>query len=253
MNVRAVLFDMGGTLLHFYPPGGGWEDMEKSGARGLYALLTGLGYGVPPYDEALEQSWQVMRNAWISLGDKPDPQTLTLESRIRALLTEIWGLEPTEGLVQMAQHAYIAGAQVNVRPFANARAVLAALKTADLPIGLISNTVWPGHAHRYDLDYYGMLQFLDFTLFSSDELAWKPFATIFERAIERLGIVPADAVYIGDSLFFDVYGAQQAGLKTIWIEQPRRWWPPSLGIDDIIPNSIVKDIGEVTALLVPGG
>ncbi len=37
MPVRGVLFDMGGTLLHYSAPGANWEDTEKIGASGVYA------------------------------------------------------------------------------------------------------------------------------------------------------------------------------------------------------------------------
>ena len=66
---------------------------------------------------------------------------------------------------------------------------------------------------------------LIFTLFSADELAWKPYPEIFERAVNKLGLNADEVVYIGDNLFFDVHGGQQADLKTVWIEQPEKWWP----------------------------
>ena len=32
MGLRGVIFDMGGTLLHYSPPGQDWESMERLGA-----------------------------------------------------------------------------------------------------------------------------------------------------------------------------------------------------------------------------
>ena len=38
MKVKGVVFDMGGTLIRFYPPYGAWEDMEKAGGTGINSI-----------------------------------------------------------------------------------------------------------------------------------------------------------------------------------------------------------------------
>jgi putative hydrolase of the HAD superfamily len=43
----------------------------------------------------------------------------------------------------------------------------------------------------------------------------KPDPQIFERALERLAVAPEQALFVGDSLKQDVYGAQAAGLRAI--------------------------------------
>jgi FMN phosphatase YigB (HAD superfamily) len=55
MPVRGVLFDMGGTLLHYSAPGANWEDTEKTGAAGVYALLQEADYELPSREQALTQ------------------------------------------------------------------------------------------------------------------------------------------------------------------------------------------------------
>lgn len=246
MQVQGVLFDMGGTLLRYHPPGGDWEMMEKAGMRAMLDMFTQMGYVAP--DDAVEQGWNHIREAWISLGRGVDRAMLRLGYQLRAL-TKTWGWSLSVDEVSIAEHAFTSGSQIYVRPFEGALQTLQALKARGLPVGLISNTIWRGSTHQYDLTHFGMWPYLDFALFSSDELAWKPYETIFERAVERMGLAPKDVVYVGDSLFFDVYGSQQAGLKAIWIEQATKWWPPELGVDDIIPDAAVTAIDEVLALL----
>ena len=54
MALRGILFDMGGTLLHYNAPGTTWEETEKKGARGIYAQLRTAGYDLPPEDQAMQ-------------------------------------------------------------------------------------------------------------------------------------------------------------------------------------------------------
>lgn len=47
----------------------------------------------------------------------------------------------------------------------------------------------------------------------------KPDPQIFRLALAPLAARPAEAVMVGDSLFRDIHGAQQAGIKAIWINR----------------------------------
>lgn len=247
MLAKGIIFDLGGTLMRFYPPGGGWEDMEKAGGSALIEFLTRLGYTLP--EDALDQIWQFMREAWVSIGQQPAPETLTVQYQLHRLLVDHWRLEFSHEDLVVAEHAYISGSQVHVRPLTDTVPTLQALRAAGFPIGLISNTMWPGRAHEYDLAFFGLRAYFDFALFSSDERAWKPFPTIFERAVAQWGFQPHEVVYVGDSLYFDVYGGQQAKLQTVWIEQPQRWWPPTLDVDNIIPDWTITRVSDLIELL----
>ncbi len=245
LSVRGVIFDMGGTLLHYHPPGGEWEDMEKAGAQAMIRMLTQLGHdGLPPLPEAVQHCWEAMQVAWKGLRDNTDMATMTLGYQLRQV-TNGWGLMLSDEEILIAEHAYTAGSQVYVRPFPDALHTLQTLKERGYPVGLISNTVWPGTAHQYDLMHYGLWPYLDFALFSSDVRAWKPFPNIFIQAVQRMHLAPDEVVYVGDNLFFDVYGAQQAGLKAVWIEQSQRWWPPTLEVNDIIPEFTIQQLSDL--------
>jgi HAD superfamily hydrolase (TIGR01549 family) len=47
----------------------------------------------------------------------------------------------------------------------------------------------------------------------------KPDAAIFHAACQALGVAPADAVYVGDDILLDVQGAQNAGLRAVWMNR----------------------------------
>ena len=56
-----------------------------------------------------------------------------------------------------------------------------------------------------------VLAIVDSTVFGTE----KPHPSIFRHAAERLGVAPEHAVYVGDSVRYDVRGARAAGLQPI--------------------------------------
>src|SRR5262249_33956825 len=76
------------------------------------------------------------------------------------------------------------------------------------------------------LDFFGLRSAFQ-TVIVSAEVGWcKPHRIIFDRAFEKLGIGPAEALFIGDQLYVDVYGALNSGMHVAWIETERQDWLP---------------------------
>ena len=222
MTLRGVIFDMGGTLLNYHPadaaPQAGWQAMEDYGAEALYTYLDGQGYTLPDRATAVAENFAIMERHWRQLG----PQR-THNPRLSTMLHEVlttWGLPEADlrnGLMDKAMAAYVAPVQGYVTPLAGAQETLWALHDQGLRLGLFSNTVWPGDYHRADLAQHGLLEDLDCTFFSADVDVWKPEARAFQLPLEALDLAPEEAVYVGDHPYFDVYGAQQAGLRGVWM------------------------------------
>jgi HAD superfamily hydrolase (TIGR01549 family) len=60
--------------------------------------------------------------------------------------------------------------------------------------------------------------------FSVSVAAWqlgcaKPDPAIFRAACDALEVAPHEAVYVGDDVLLDVKGAQQAGLRAVWLNR----------------------------------
>jgi putative hydrolase of the HAD superfamily len=72
----------------------------------------------------------------------------------------------------------------------------------------------------------------------------KPDAAIFHAACDALGIAPANTVYVGDDLALDVRGAQQAGLRAVWMNRFERELEPGFA-----PDAICRDLHELHAWL----
>jgi len=76
----------------------------------------------------------------------------------------------------------------------------------------------------------GLMHVFQFQLGAREHGAAKPAASIFHAACEQLGCAPSQVLHVGDDVEMDVRGAQQAGLRSCWINRPgpdgaARAWP----------------------------
>ena len=101
-----------------------------------------------------------------------------------------------------------------VEPLPGAREVVTALGE-EYRLGLITNGA--PRMQRAKLETLGLEEQFDTAVFAGYDTAAKPAAEPFEVALDRLGIAPDRAVYVGNSLSSDVAGARAAGLESVWI------------------------------------
>ena len=76
---------------------------------------------------------------------------------------------------------------------------------------------------------------------SEDATYAKPHVELFEYALRRWGLSPAQVVHIGDSLQGDVRCPQALGIRTIWLNREDRPVPPDV--------TAAKDFYQVQAIL----
>lgn len=70
---------------------------------------------------------------------------------------------------------------------------------------------------RLKLELTGLSKYFDVVITRDDANAIKPEPKIFLRALEELNVAPEEALMVGDSLWQDVYGGKNVGMKTVWI------------------------------------
>lgn len=100
-------------------------------------------------------------------------------------------------------------------PFADAAATIARLRAAGLRLGVVSNA--DGRASAV-LEAAGLASGLDVIVDSHLEGVEKPDAEIFRRALARIGTRPERTVFVGDIVSIDIVGARGAGLRPILID-----------------------------------
>ena len=61
-------------------------------------------------------------------------------------------------------------------------------------------------------------RFFKFVLVSGDFGYRKPDRRLFDNALKRAGCLPEEVIYVGNDMYRYVYGAQKAGLKTVFFK-----------------------------------
>jgi HAD superfamily hydrolase (TIGR01509 family) len=107
-----------------------------------------------------------------------------------------------------------------LEPEAEAALVLA--RQAGLAAAVISNS---NGTITAILEALGLGRHLDFVIDSSRVGVEKPDPRIFQIALERARLQPAQAAYVGDLYSIDVLGARAAGLHAVLMD-PGHCWPP---------------------------
>jgi putative hydrolase of the HAD superfamily len=92
--------------------------------------------------------------------------------------------------------------------------VLAALRTAGLRIGLVSNSARDVRefARHHELD-------VDAGISSFHHGHSKPHASIFRAVLDLLGVEPGEAAMVGDQVADDIEGARAVGMRAILLDR----------------------------------
>lgn len=142
-------------------------------------------------------------------------------------------ITPALKLFQRARNA--------VTPYADVVPGLTSLALR-LKVGSISN----GAA---DLDEIGMAHHFHYSIAAHQSGCAKPDPAIFLRACEAMGVLPAEAVYVGDDPELDVEGAQKAGLLGVWMVRSGLKSGKTLP-DHIKPDAICSSLTELEQWLI---
>jgi len=88
-------------------------------------------------------------------------------------------------------------------------------RCAGLVLGIVSNTTIQPHIVDFYLAECGLDKMVDFRILSS-ELGWrKPHPAIYAAALARAGAEAANTVFVGDRSIEDVAGSKRLGMKAI--------------------------------------
>jgi putative hydrolase of the HAD superfamily len=93
------------------------------------------------------------------------------------------------------------------------------LTATDLVLGLISN--FEAWLERL-LESLEVQHYFDVTVISGVEGVEKPDPEIFRIALERAGVAAGESVYVGDHPFFDVQAAREAGMIPVLVDRRDR-------------------------------
>jgi len=70
-----------------------------------------------------------------------------------------------------------------------------------------------------ELKKFGIERYFTCLVFSSDVRACKPSPKVFTEVCRIMKVHPQHAIFVGDNLFDDIWGAKRIGMKTVWVNR----------------------------------
>jgi putative hydrolase of the HAD superfamily len=242
--LKAVLFDLGGTLVYYDSAHASLKELEKRSIVALYRHLAANGQMALTEDTFLTALKSRVEAEWqMALASQRGG---SVETPILAALADL-GLSFAEYEWQAARQVFYGPVHQAAEPRLGAAQTLRTLRERGIALGLLSNTFWAADVHDVDLARFGLLDFLPVRLYSCDIGLIKPHPEAFEMALTALGVEPNETVYVGDRLETDVEPARRLGLWGVLISVPFRHEHS----DKVMPDAVIAELPELIKLLEP--
>lgn len=228
-GIDAVIFDWGGTLTR-------WHDVD------FHAESLALAQAVVNADHDLEVSRVRLHEAGATIwGRSRDHQQ---SATVDDLFAEA-GLDHDPELLS----AYYEFWEPHTATDPEAGPLFEALRADGIKVGVLSNTIWPRAFHEGIFERDGVGHLIDGDVYTS-EIPWtKPSPLAFAAAMDAVGATdPARCVYVGDRLFDDIWGAQNAGMRAIHIPLSRIP-TEQVGHTEGIPDAEVHRLADIHAVV----
>jgi HAD superfamily hydrolase (TIGR01549 family) len=110
-------------------------------------------------------------------------------------------------------------------------------------LGLVTNG--PSWTQRPKIEQFRLVDYLDLLIVSEEVGVAKPDPAIFQIALGRLGLAAHETLFVGDSIEFDMRGAQAAQLPFVWMNPREEPLPPDLPA----PLAEIRRLNELLPLL----
>jgi putative hydrolase of the HAD superfamily len=207
--IKAVFFDLYQTLVRYDPPR---EEIEAE-------ALKNLGIDVSPErlarpmiaaDEFIYN--EIARRA---LKERSKEELTALYLKYQEILLREAGIECSQKVIYNLLAA-MQQAKMNLVLFDDVAPALDELKSRGLILGLISNVE---QDMTTTLTRLKLPDWLTVIVTSQDAGAGKPRPEIFRLALDRAGVKPSEAIYVGDQYQVDVTGSRGAGMKAVLIDR----------------------------------
>lgn len=238
--IRAVLFDLGGTLMY---PRSEWLPIYEAADLALTETLYTLGVAV---DRARFPHEVRTRLNQYYLQREEDHFETTYLFILRELLEEKGCAAVSDETLRAALDRMYAVTQSNWVIEDDALLTLRLLESAGYRLGLVSNAGDNKDVFQL-VERFGLEPYFDFILTSAACSYRKPHPRIFELALAHWGIPAREAVMVGDTLRADVQGAHNAGMYAIYVK--RRARPAREELELIQPDGEVSALAQIPYLL----
>ena len=233
--IRGVLFDFGGVLTYSC-----WDLKVMSELIRQAFAERGIYLG----EEFDTVFIDVMEEAWNRVIKTLKEEKI--EELISIALGRL-GINPDEKLIMESVERIKDAPFCRIRE--NAKSVLSWIKRNGLKTAVVSNA--PINFHEHILKSYGIYDYIDTIVVSCDIGYRKPHPKIYEYVLEQLSLKPKEAIFIGDVLDIDIYGAKKLGMICVLMKEPEPYMAnkivPKYG--EVKPDFIIEDLPELIDII----
>jgi HAD superfamily hydrolase (TIGR01662 family) len=207
-----VIFDLGMTLIRFI---GDWEAAMEQGKRSLTAYLLRNKYQIDAKKFLTAFGGRLVESQKVRLEDHIERPTSRL---LREVMAQYGYSQLPDSVVESAMQQFYAESETYWIPIPSSTRVLDELRGEGYRLGLISNAGDERNVLRL-ISKSNLDGFFDPLLVSAAVGIRKPDVRLFEQVLDSWNLKGEQVVMIGDTLEQDIEGAQNAGIRQIWLKE----------------------------------
>jgi len=214
--IKAILFDFGQTLVN---SADGFKQAEREAKDWIFPVL---------FPSASAKNWSVFLDAYRRIRKDFHGRSVFSRSAIWERVYHHFECPFDPAMFEEKEFLYWETVKQLTRPFPETVPVLQQL-AGSYPLALITNTQGQKKTGTHRIALFPELErFFEMIVVAGESgMPVKPGAEPFLFCLEKLGLEPGQAVYVGDDWRIDINGARDAGLHAVWLKHRsvHRNWP----------------------------
>jgi putative hydrolase of the HAD superfamily len=241
MDIRAVAFDVNGTLVRILT-----QDGMDQIFRSVAHFLTYQGIDLHRHQIRDLYFGAMKEQQQASPEEHPEFDAVAIwRSIIQRHQTDFTRALPPGKLEQLPlflAEMYRGISRCRLRLYPHVREVLDALRER-YPLAIVTDA--QSTYARGELHKVGLLDYFDPIVVSGDHGYRKPDRRLFQLALDAIGVAAQHALYVGNDLHRDTFGAREVGMTTVKFESDQ-------GADvhlDCVPDYTITEFRDLLKIL----
>jgi putative hydrolase of the HAD superfamily len=241
MDIRAVAFDVNGTLVRILTEEGAEEIFRSAGHFLTYQGIHLCRHDIRDlYFRILKEQQQA------SSEEYPEFDAVVIWRRIiDEHQTDFTRTLPTGKLEQLPMFLAemsrgISRHRLGLYP--HVREVLEVLREC-YPLALVTDA--QSAYARGELHKVGLLDYFDPIIVSGDYGYRKPDRRLFQSALDGMGVAAENTLYVGNDMHRDIFGAREVGMKTVMFDSDQG----TKTYLDCMPDYTITDFRDLLRIL----
>ncbi|NLE07979.1 MAG: HAD-IA family hydrolase [Dehalococcoidales bacterium] len=225
MTIKAVIFDLFGTIVNVFRTGEYNAALEKAA-------------------QELRVPYKAFRRIWDETTYERNTGTFASTRAVMEHICKVTGGQADGEQLEKAASASLDFVRTTLQPRPDAVRVLEALRERGIKTALISNCSPNAEELWHETPFPPLF---DVTVFSSSAGYKKPDSRIYKLALDKLGKKPGDCIFVGDGDSNELTGAREIGILPVMIQnddEPEDAMVNRQGWD----GTVIKSLSEILKL-----